>query len=67
MVSNSLDGLLKEDFLYSLIEHGDMSEAEANDCWNSEGEHYIDAVYQHMSDEISHYVNRYKENNNDNR
>ena len=62
-MDNSLDGLLKEDFLYNLITHGDMSEAEAEDCWSSEGEWYIDAIYQHMSDEIVHYMNRFNKCN----
>jgi len=57
-----LEALLKEDFINTLVTHRDKSEAEALDVWNEQQEYYIEAVYQHMSDEIIHYLNIFENN-----
>ena len=51
-----MDKLLKEDFIDYLVNHSMKSKAEAEDVWNMYGEYYLDAVYQHISDEQFHYT-----------
>ena len=52
---------LELDFKRHLIEHEDMSGSEVIDLWNHVGEYYLDEVYQAMSDNIVHFMNRYYE------
>ena len=49
------------DFKRHLIEHENMSGSEVITMWDNVGEDYLEEVYQAMSDNIVHFVNRYYE------